>query len=82
METGAAPMTSGNRNVRKRNPKRIASFEQQLAAVKYALDELKKKYRKTLEDKAEIANLETRKKHLSKKQKQKSEPHSRRGERH
>lgn len=75
-------MTSGDRNVRKRNPKRVASVAEELAHVKKALDELNKKPNKSLGDNLEIKKLEARRKHLSKKRSEKSEPHARRGERH
>ena len=75
-------MTSGDRNVRKRNPKRVASFEQELSRVKKALAEWKNKPRKSLEDKIEIGKLESKKKHLTRKRSEKSETHARLGERH
>jgi len=75
-------MTSGERDVRKHNPKRVASFEQQLRAVKRSLEELGRKPNKTPADFLELEKLRARKTHLSKKRAEKSEPHARRGERH
>jgi len=75
-------MTSGQRNARERNPKRVAPVEEQLTSVKGSLEELSGKPNKTPADILELEKLRTRKKHLSKKRTEKSEPHARRGERH
>lgn len=75
-------MTSGQRNVRKRNPKRVATVEEQLTSVNRAFEALSAKPNKTPADISELEKLSTRKKHLSKKRTEKSEPHARRGERH
>ncbi|MGA3052624.1 MAG: hypothetical protein ABSD63_00300 [Candidatus Korobacteraceae bacterium] len=75
-------MTSGQRNVRKRNPKRVATAEEQLTSVNRDLEELSGKPNKTPADISALEKLRTRKKHLSKKRTEKSELHARRGERH
>jgi len=75
-------MTSGQRNVRKRNPKRAASFEQQLATARTAVEELRRKSQKIPEDNDELEKLQARVKHLSKKLAEKSELHARQGKRH
>lgn len=75
-------MTSGERNVRKRNPQRVATVEKQLASVNRSLEELGRKPNKTPADILELEKLRARKKHLSKKRTEKSEPHARHGERH
>jgi hypothetical protein len=75
-------MTSGERNVRKRNPRRVATVEEQLTSVKRSLEELSRKPNKTPADILELDKLRARVKHLSRKRTEKSEPHARRGERH
>jgi TolA-binding protein len=75
-------MTSGQRNVRKRNPKRVATVEEQLRSVKSSLEELSRKPNKTPADILELDKLRARVKHLSKKRTEKSELHARQGERH
>ena len=75
-------MTAGERDVRKQNPQRVASFEQQRTAVKRLVEELSRKPNKTPADVLELEKLRALVKHLSKKRTEKSEPHARRGERH
>lgn len=75
-------MTSGERNVRKRNPKRVATVEEQLTSAKGSLEELSRKPNKTPTDILELDKLRAQVKHLSKKRREKSEPHARCGERH
>ena len=75
-------MTSGQRNVRKRNPKRVATVEAHLTSVKGSLKELSRKPNKTPADILELDKLRAHVKHLSKKRAEKSEPHGRQGERH
>jgi hypothetical protein len=75
-------MTAGERDVRKQNPKRVASLERQLTVVERSVEELSSKPNKTPADVLELEKLRARKKHLSKKRTEKSEPHARRGERH
>jgi small-conductance mechanosensitive channel len=75
-------MTSGDRNKRKRNPKRISSLQERLVREKAAFEQLKRKPNKTPADNVELKRREQAVEHLQKKIKQKSEPHSRRGERH
>jgi small-conductance mechanosensitive channel len=75
-------MTSGERNAGKQNPKRVASIGQKLSRVKKALDELKNKPNKSVEDNIELGKLRAQVKHLSKKRSARSELHARKGERH
>ncbi len=75
-------MTSGQRNVRKQNPKRVATVEERLTSARASLKELSKKPNKTPADILEQDKLKARVKHLSKKRTEKSELHARRGERH
>jgi hypothetical protein len=75
-------MTSGQRNARKRNPKRVATVEERLTSVKGSLKELSRKPNKTPADILELDKLRARVKHLSKKRTEKSELHARQGERH
>jgi hypothetical protein len=74
-------MTSGQRNVRKRNPKRVATVEEQLRSVKSSLEELSREPNKTPADILEVDKLRACVKHLSKKRTEKSELHARQGER-
>jgi len=70
------------RDVRKRNPKRSDAAARKRAGLQLEFEELDKKPNKTPDEKQQLQKLNRAIKHQRLKEKQKSEPHARKGERH
>lgn len=70
-----------DRNARKRNLKRSQAAALKRREIQRLIEELGKKPNKTPDEKLQLQKLERSVAHLRLKEKQKSEPHARKGER-